>query len=124
MEKNIYREALSKNFRFNYKGSISVEDLFFLNENSLNEIYKNLLKEKKNDAEDSLFETKNEADKELETKIEILKDIAAYKKEQKEKAQNEIEAQKFNKEIDKIIAEKKLENLKNSSIEELEAMKK
>lgn len=124
MEKNIYREALSKNFRFNYKGSISVEDLFFLNEKSLNEIYKNLLKEKKNDAEDSLFETKNEADKELETKIEILKDIAAYKKEQKEKAQNEIETQKFNKEIDKIIAEKKLENLKNSSIEELEAMKK
>lgn len=124
MEKNIYREALSKNFRFNYKGSISVEDLFFLNEKSLNEIYKNLLKEKKNDVEDSLFETKNEADKELETKIEILKDIATYKKEQKEKAQNEIEAQKFNKEIDKIIAEKKLENLKNSSIEELEAMKK
>lgn len=124
MEKNIYREALSKNFRFNYKGSISVEDLFFLNEKSLNEIYKNLLKEKKNDAEDSLFETKNEADKELETKIEILKDIAAYKKEQKEKVQNEIETQKFNKEIDRIIAEKKLENLKNSSIEELEAMKK
>lgn len=124
MEKNIYREALSKNFRFNYKGSISIEDLFFLNEKSLNEIYKNLLKEKKNDAEDSLFETKNEADKELETKIEILKDIAAYKKEQKEKVQNEIETQKFNKEIDRIIAEKKLENLKNSSIEELEAMKK
>lgn len=124
MEKNIYREALSKNFRFNYKGSISVEDLFFLNEKALNEIYKNLLKEKKNDVEDSLFENKNEADKELETKIEILKDIAAYKKEQKEKAQNEIEAQKFNKEIDRIIAEKKLENLKNSSIEELEAMKK
>ena len=124
MEKNIYREALSKNFRFNYKGSISVEDLFFLNEKSLNEIYKNLLKEKKNDAEDSLFETKNEADKELETKIEILKDNAAYKKEQKEKVQNEIETQKFNKEIDRIIAEKKLENLKNSSIEELEAMKK
>ena len=124
MEENIYREALSKNFRFNYKGSISIEDLFFLNEKSLNEIYKNLLKEKKNDAEDSLFETKNEADKELETKIEILKDIAAYKKEQKEKVQNEIETQKFNKEIDRIIAEKKLENLKNSSIEELEAMKK
>lgn len=95
MGKNIYREALSKNFRFNYKGSISVEDLFFLNEKSLNEIYKNLLKEKKNDAEDSLFETKNEADKELETKIEILKDIAAYKKEQKEKVQNEIEALKM-----------------------------
>ena len=124
MEKNIYREALSKNFRFNYKGNISVEDLFFLNEKALNEIYKNLLKEKKNDAEDSLFETKNEADKELETKIEILKDIASYKKEQKEKVQNEIETQKFNKEIDRIIAEKKLENLKNSSIEELEAMKK
>ena len=95
-------------------------DLFDLSEKALNEIYKNLLKQKKDNVDESLFSTANEADKELETKILILQDIATYKKELKEKVQNE----EYNRKIDRLIKEKQEELMKNATIEELQAMKK
>lgn len=120
MENNIFRTALAGKYRFEYKGNIGVEDLFDLSEKALNEIYKNLLKQKKDNVDESLFSTANEADKELETKILILQDIATYKKELKEKVQNE----EYNRKIDRLIREKQEELMKNASIEELQAMKK
>lgn len=120
MENNIFRTALAGKYRFEYKGSIGVEDLFDLSEKALDEIYKNLLKQKKDNVDESLFGTPDEADKELETKILILQDLATYKKELREKIQNE----EYNKKIDRLIREKKEELMKNASIEELQAMKK
>lgn len=120
MENNIFRTALAGKYRFEHKGTIGVEDLFDLSEKALNEIYKNLLKQKKDNVDESLFSTVNEADKELETKILILQDIATYKKELKEKVQNE----EYNRKIDRLIREKQEELMKNATIEELQAMKK
>ena len=120
MEKNIFRTALAGKYRFEHKGTIGVEDLFDLSEKALNEIYKNLLKQKKDNVDESLFSTTNEADKELETKILILQDIATYKKELKEKVQNE----EYNRKIDRLIKEKQEELMKSATIEELQAMKK
>lgn len=122
MEKNIYKIALIKKYRFNFKGQISTEDLFGLSLNSLDEIYKDLVKQKKNNVEVSLLNSISKENEEIENKISLIKDIVLLKLEEKELREKEVEEKARKTFIKELIREKELDGLKNSSIEDLKKM--
>lgn len=116
---NIFEIATKNKFRFPYRGMISVEDLWDLNLNQLDGIYKTLNKEIKQTNEESLLSVKDAADVELQAKIDIVKHIFASK--QQEIANRTIAAENAEKKrrILDIIAQKQEASLQNKSEEEL-----
>jgi len=80
---NIFEVAVKSKFRFEFKGLISVEDLFDLNVRDLDSVFKTLNSQLKQVKEESLLEIKTKQDEELDIKIEIVKYIFEVKKKQK-----------------------------------------
>jgi len=119
---DLFKIAAKKKYRFNYKGVISVEDLWDLDVEALDSIYKNLKKQQKTSQEESLLETVSKEDKEINNKIEIIKTIVNDKLAAKEKAIKATEKRIQNQKILEIMADKKDAALKEKSIEELQAM--
>lgn len=117
-ERNIFEQAARGKYRFPFKGLCTVEDLWDLNVNNLDAVYKELNKQKRNNNEDSLLETSNE-DTRLNDMIEIVKHVVSVK--QKEKADRilEKERKERNQMIMDIIKDKEYENLRSKSIAEL-----
>ncbi len=118
-------EALSKKLRFEYKGLISIEDLFDLSLNDLDDIYRNLKKEAdeyKQYSADSLLDKDDEKDEtyeELQLKIDIVTAVFNHLKKQQEELQRQIALQNQRDKILGIIADKEDEELSNKSISEL-----
>ncbi len=119
---DLFKIAAKKKYRFNYKGVISVEDLWDLDVEALDSIYKNLKKQQKTSQEESLLETVSKEDKEINNKIEIIKTIVNDKLAAKERAIKAAEKRTQNQRILEIMADKKDAALKEKSIEELQAM--
>ena len=119
---DLFKIAAKKKYRFNYRGVISVEDLWDLDVEALDSIYKNLKKQQKTSQEESLLETVSKEDKEINNKIEIIKIIVSDKLAAKEKAIKAAEKRIQNQKILEIMADKKDAALKEKSIEELQAM--
>ena len=119
---DLFKIATKKAYRFNYKGLISVEDLWDLNVEELDKIYKSLKKQQKNNSEESLLQTVSKEDKELQNKIDIIKTIVNDKLIAKEKAIKAAEKKAKNQRILEIMADKKDAALKEKSIEELQTM--
>lgn len=125
MEGNIYKLAAQYKIRFvTKKGNLCVEDLFVMSLKDLDEIYRTLKAEEKDQDVESLMDTPNTANPVLEIKIEIVKDIYKTRKEEEEAIRNAIEISKKKQRICDILASKKDAELQNKSIEELEAMLK
>lgn len=124
MEKmNIFEKAVIGKYRFNYKGLITVEDLFDLSLGNLDNVYKNLNAQKKqNDNEESLLLKKSNDDDILDTKIEIVKNIVERKLIENESKVLELQKQQKKKKIETILADKEDEDLKNKTPEQLKAM--
>ncbi len=119
---DLFKVATKKKYRFNFRGLISVEDLWDLSVEDLDLIYKKLKSQQKAALEESLLQTVSKEDKVLLNKIEIVKTIVADKLVAKEKAQKAA-AQKAQKQrILEIMADKQDAALKEKSIEELQAM--
>ena len=118
---DIFKIAIKEKYRWFYKGVISTEDLFDLSLEALDGIYKNLMKQKRTESEESLLSVSKE-DKELNIKIEIVKTIVADKLAEKEKARRSAERKAQNQKILEIMADKKDAALKEKTIEELQAM--
>lgn len=118
-------EALSKKIRFEYKGKISIEDLFDLSLNELDEIYRNLKKELdeyQQYSADSLLDKDVENDEaydELQLKIDVVTAVFNHLKKQQEELQKKISLQNQRDKILGIIADKQDEELTNKSISEL-----
>ena len=118
-------EALSKKIRFEYKGKISIEDLFDLSLNELDEIYRNLKKELdeyQQYSADSLLDKDVENDEtydELQLKIDVVTAVFNHLKKQQEELQKKITLQNQRDKILGIIADKQDEELTNKSISEL-----
>ena len=121
-------EALSKKLRFEYKGLISIEDLFDLSLDDLDAIYKNLKKETneyKQYSADSLLEKDDEKDEtyeELQLKIDVVTAVFNHLKKQQEELQRKIALQNQRDKILGIIADKQDEELSNKSISELKEL--
>ena len=118
----MFEEALRRKLRFNYKGNLTVEDLWDLSLKQLNELYGILMKKKRSSVTDSLISESDE-DKELNLKIEIVKYIfnvlSVEQQTRIDKAQNKAKRDR----IDAIIARKQEKALEDMSIEELERMR-
>ena len=122
MVENIYKFAVENKIRFPFKGQISVEDLFDLNLESLDSIYKSLNSQKKKANEESLLATKSSEDEALEVSIEIVKQIFAQKQKEKEDRIKAAENRAKKQRIAEIIDNKKDEALNNLSVEQLQQM--
>lgn len=119
---DLFKVASKKKYRFNFKGVISVEDLWDLSVEDLDKIYKSLKSQQKNESEESLLQKVSKEDKVLDNKIEIVKIIVADKLAAKERAQKAASQRIQNQRILEIMADKQDAALKEKSIEELQAM--
>jgi hypothetical protein len=118
----MFEVAVRNGFRFPFRGSISVEDLWQLSPEYLDSIFKTLNSQLKQVKEESLLNTKTKQDKELDTKIEIVKYIVSVKLEE-ENARLKARERKIQKQkILEIISVKQDEGLQNKSVEELTSM--
>jgi lipoate synthase len=121
MTKNIFKYAAKNALRFPYKGMASVEDLFDLGLNELDNIYKTLKKQQKNDAGESLIEDKTPQDTQLEVKLAIVKEIFDDKKMALDKSKKAAEKKAQAQKILSIMNRKQDEALQNMSMKELQA---
>lgn len=121
MTENIFEIAAEKKYRFAYKGSIGVEDLFTLTVGKLDLIYKNLKSQVKAD-EDSLLDTKSNEDVELETKIAIVTHIVAKKLAAAKKAEMSAISATTVAKIQAVIDRRADKDLEDASPEQLQAM--
>lgn len=119
---DLFKVAAKKKYRFNFKGQITVEDLWDLSVEDLDRIYKNLKSQQKNASEESLLQTVSKEDRELSNKIEIVKTVVMDKLAAKERALKAAEKKAQNQRILEIMADKQDAALKEKSIDELQVM--
>ena len=116
---NIFERAALEKTRFNFKGLISVEDLWDLSLENLDSIWVALETDLEKLPKKSLLETNTKQRDEIEFKQEIIKHIVETKKaENAAAAQTKANAAKKQMVLE-IIEQKKNENLKSLSIDEL-----
>ncbi len=118
----MFEIATRMKYRFTYKGQLSVEDLWDLSLEALDTIFKNLNKEIKASAEESLLNTKTKATEEIENKIEIIKYIVVTKQAE---AKARLDAKAKREKLAKLYELKeRAENktLENMSVAEIENM--
>ena len=124
MNANIFVTASKCKFRYPYKGMISTEDLWDLNLDQLDSIYKTLTKEVKASQEDSLLGT--ECHKKENSVVEMKIDIVKYIFEEKVETARRREADVINAEkkrrILEVLAKKQDDSLNNMSEDELRKM--
>jgi hypothetical protein len=120
MEK-LFESATRNKIRFGYRGVISTEDLWDLDVEELDGIYKNLMAEKKDSETESLLSEKK-TNSILETKIEIVKYIFGVKVDEAKAAELKAENAAKKQKILAILARKQDAELENKSAEELEEL--
>lgn len=118
----MFETAVRTKMRFPFKGLISVEDLWDLSVKDLDLIFKTLNSQLKQVKEESLLEIKTEQDKELDTKIEIIKYVVQVKQEEENKRLKAKEQKEKKQKIMEILANKQDQDLQNKSVEELKTM--
>lgn len=119
---DLFKVAVKKKYRFNYRGFISVEDLWDLSVEDLDKIFKSLKSQQRNASEESLLQAVSKEDKELNNKIEIIKIIVADKLAASDRAKKAAAQRMQNQRILEIMADKQDEELKSKSLEELKSM--
>lgn len=121
MEKNLFEIATRNRYRFNYKGVMTVEDLWDLSVEALDSIFKALNRQKKTADEDSLLATKSAADTELTNKIELVKYIVSVKLDEAERRKTAAANKAQRDKILSIMAKKQDAKLESMDLSELEA---
>lgn len=116
---NIFEMATRNKYRFPYKGMISVEDLWDLNQAQLDSIYKALNKEVKANQEDSLMFYQTQTDLDLQAKIEIVRHIYTTKEQDAARRTAAAENAEKKRRILEILEQKQEDSLKNKSEDEL-----
>lgn len=117
-----FEAATRLKLRFSFKGLITVEDLWDLQLEHLDAIYKTLNKEAKLVNEESLLETKTKKNEELDLKIDIVKHVVEVKLEEKNKKLKEKELKEQKQKILEVLSDKENKALETKSPEELKAM--
>lgn len=121
--KNLFELATRERYRFPWHGLISVEDLWQLPQEELNNIYKQLMDSKRKTEVDSLMVDKTKENSQaLDNCIDIVKHIFQYKEDQKNEAIKAKEKAEKKQRILEMMAKKQDEAMAEKSVEELEAM--
>lgn len=118
----MFEKATQMKLRFQYRGSLSVEDLWDLSLQELDSIYKELNAKAKTLQEDSLLDKKSEADAVLELQIEIVKRIVAVKLEQKQSLLQKAKDKRRKEKLMQYLEEKQDEELRELPADELQKM--
>lgn len=119
---NLFEMATRKKFRFPFKGTVSVEDLWDLSVQNLDTVFKALNAEVKQAKEESLLAVKSDKDIILDAKIAIVKHIVSVKQNEAVQRQNEAAMREQKRKLQELIATKQDAELQGKSIEELQAM--
>lgn len=119
MEKNLFEIATRNRYRFNYKGVMTVEDLWSLRVDDLDAIFKMLNRQKKTADEDSLLATKSAEDQDLANKIDIVRYIVSVKMTEAAERVSAAEKKAQRDKIMEIVAKKKDKALEDMGIEDL-----
>ena len=119
MEKNLFEIATRNRYRFNYKGVMTVEDLWSLRVEDLDAIFKMLNRQKKTADEDSLLATKSAEDQDLANKIDIVRYIVSVKLAEAAVRVSAAEKKAQRDKILEIVAKKKDKALEEMGIEDL-----
>lgn len=119
MEKNLFEIATRNHYRFNYKGVMTVEDLWSLRVEDLDAIFKMLNRQKKTADEDSLLATKSAEDQDLANKIDIVRYIVSVKLAEAADRVSAAEKKAQRDKILEIVAKKKDKALEDMGIEDL-----
>lgn len=119
MEKNLFEIATRNRYRFNYKGVMTVEDLWSLRVEDLDAIFKMLNRQKKTADEDSLLATKSAEDQDLANKIDIVRYIVSVKLAEAADRVSAAEKKAQRDKILKIVAKKKDKALEDMGIDDL-----
>ena len=122
MNKNMFEVATRTKMRFPFKGLISVEDLWDLNVQNLDKIFKTLNSQHKEAQEESLLNAKSSEDEVLDTQIAIVKYIVGIKLEEKAAREKALENKEKRQKIMALMAKKDDEAMENMSKEELQKL--
>lgn len=122
MNTNIFKIATKEKYRFPYKGMISTEDLWDLNVNQLDGIYKTLNAEKKTTEDESLLGQHSKDEQTLLTKIEIVKFIFTAKQAEIEARKQKAVNNEKKRRIMELIASKEDAALGEKSVDDLKKM--
>jgi len=120
--KNIFEIASRGGFRFNYKGSLHVSDLWDLSVEELDSIFKTLNAKFNQTKEESLLAIRTKKDSDLEVQIEIVRHIVKVKTNEANIILQAKDRKDKQQQIMQLIVEKENEVVKDKSIEELKAM--
>lgn len=118
----MFEKATREKLRFQHKGLLSVEDLWDLNVNELDTIYRSLNKQQKSVQEESLLETRSKSNTTLDLQIDIIKHIVTVKLNEKAEQESRKEKSEKKQKLMSILAQKQDADLQNKSAEELQKM--
>lgn len=118
----LFREATRLKLRFPYKGLISTEDLWDLNENQLDSIYRELSAKQREVVGGGLINADNSEAATLTLQMKVVEEVFEYKRMAAEDARNASAKKAKRQKVLAALAAKKDEELMNKSVEELEAM--
>ena len=116
---DIFEKATREKTRFNYKGSISVEELWDLPLAALDSIYGSLEVELEKLPKKSLLDTSSNQREKIEFKQEIIKHIVDTKKAESEALASAKENAAKKQMLLSILETKQNEKFQNMSVEEL-----
>ena len=116
----MFEKATRQKLRFNYRGQLSVEDLWDLDVEVLDKMYSALRTEQKSSQEDSLLKKQTKANTTLNLKVDVIKHIVGVKvaeaNARKQRAEKKLQKEK----IASIIQKKQDEGLESMSIKDLQ----
>lgn len=115
----IFEMATRTKMRFPFKGMVSTEDLWELSVKDLDTVFKVLNSQVKQVAEESLLDTKDDADEILFTKIEIIKYIVGVKLNENNVRLAEKDRKEKKEKLLSILSAKREENLQSLTEEEI-----
>lgn len=121
-QEKMFEIASRQKLRFPFKGQISTEDLWDLDIDALNKVFKSLNAKLKEAEEESLLQKRSAEDDELALKINIIKHIFDVKVAEAEKARRAHQNKEERQKILGIMADKQEEALRNMTPEQLQAM--
>ncbi|AEM91853.1 hypothetical protein [Salmonella phage SPTD1] len=123
----MFDQATRLKLRFNSnKGLLSVEQVWDLNLNALNELAKDLSRQVKEAAsdEEDFIGVKSAVDSQLQLRFDIVKAIIGVKLKERDESATAAERKANNQVILELIQRKKQQELEGKSLEELEALLK
>lgn len=118
----MFEKAVREKVRFNYKGVLSVEDLWDLRPAELDNIYKILNANLKDTQEESLLEEQTDEDELLRLQVELVKHIVKVKLAEKKANEEKVEKAVKKQKILSVIAKKQDEALLEMSEDELKKL--